>query len=133
MKLSEQDSIPLDKFINYALYDKEIGYYMRNNPFGSKGDFVTAPTISRLFSEIIGIWVITFWQSIGRPEKFNLIELGAGNGEMMEVMVETFRNFPDFFNSCQIKIHEKSKLLIETQKKKLNSKKIIWIKDLKKN
>ena len=132
MKLSEQDSIPLDKFINYALYDKEIGYYMRNNPFGSKGDFVTAPTISRLFSEIIGIWIITFWQSIGRPGKFNLIELGAGNGEMMEVMIETFRNFPDFFNSCQIKIHEKSKFLIETQKKKLNSKRIIWIKDLKK-
>ena len=73
MKLFNQDSIPLDRFINYALYEKEIGYYMNHDPFGNKGDFVTAPTISRLFSEIIGIWVITFWQSIGSPKKFNLI------------------------------------------------------------
>ena len=96
MKLSNKDSVPLDKFIDYALYDKEIGYYMSHNPFGSKGDFVTAPNISRLFSEIMGIWIITFWQSIGSPKKFNLIELGAGNGELMKVLIETFRNFPDF-------------------------------------
>jgi NADH dehydrogenase [ubiquinone] 1 alpha subcomplex assembly factor 7 len=132
MKLFNQGSIPLDRFINYALYDKEIGYYMSHDPFGSKGDFVTAPTISRLFSEIIGIWVITFWQSIGSPKKFNLIELGAGNAEMMKIMIETFRNFPDFFNSCEIKIHEKSNHLIQVQKKKLNFKKINWIKDFKK-
>ena len=132
MKLSNKDSVPLDKFIDYALYDKEIGYYMSHNPFGSKGDFVTAPNISRLFSEIMGIWIITFWQSIGSPKKFNLIELGAGNGEMMKVLIETFRNFPDFLKSCQIIIHKKSKYLIELQKKRINFNNIIWTKDIKK-
>ena len=48
-------SIPLDKFIDLALYDKKIGYYMKKSPFGKDGDFVTAPNISRLFSEVIAI------------------------------------------------------------------------------
>ena len=76
---------------------KKFGYYMKKNPFGKKGDFITAPNISRLFSEMIAIWIISFWQSLGSPKKFNLIELGAGNGEMMKIIIESFKNFPIFF------------------------------------
>ena len=47
---------------------------MKKNPFGKEGDFITAPNITRLFSEIIAIWIITFWKSIGSPKKFNLLE-----------------------------------------------------------
>ena len=88
--------LSLDKFINYALYDKNIGYYMKKNPFGNAGDFTTAPNISRLFSEMIAIWTVSYWQNLGSPKKFNLIELGAGNGEMMKVMIESFKKFPFF-------------------------------------
>ena len=70
---------------------------MKKNPFGKKGDFITAPNISRLFSEMIAIWILSFWQSLGSPKKFNLIELGAGNGEMMKIFIESFKNFPMFF------------------------------------
>lgn len=125
-------SLPLDKFINWALYDKQKGYYMKNNPFGKKGDFITAPGISRLFSEIVAIWVITFWQSLGSPKKFNLIELGSGNGEMMEILIESFKKFPNFLKSCNLIIHEKSQLLIKSQKKNINYKNIIWISNLNK-
>ena len=93
MKINSSNSLPLDKFIEWALYDKDLGYYMKKNPFGKEGDFVTAPNITRLFSEIVAIWVITFWKSIGSPKKFNLLELGAGNGEMMKVIAETLKNF----------------------------------------
>ena len=48
---------------------KNFGYYMKKNPFGKKGDFITAPNISRLFSEMIAIWTISFWQSLGSPKK----------------------------------------------------------------
>ena len=58
-------NLPLDQFIELALYDKVNGYYMKKNPFGKEGDFITAPNITRLFSEIIAIWVVTFWKSIG--------------------------------------------------------------------
>ena len=131
MKINRPTSLPLDKFIEFALYNKDSGYYMKKNPFGTDGDFITAPNITRIFSEIIAIWIITFWKSIGSPKKFNLIELGAGNGEMMRVINETLKNFPKCFNACNFIIHEKSKVLINQQKNNLNYKKIIWIKNLK--
>ena len=131
MKISKSTSLPLDKFIEWALYDKNSGYYIKKNPFGKDGDFITAPNITRLFSEIISIWVITFWESIGSPKKFNLIELGAGNGEMMRVITETLKNFPECYNACNFMIHEKSNFLINQQKKNLNAEKISWIKDIK--
>ena len=132
MKISKSTSLPLDKFIEWALYDKNSGYYIKKNPFGKEGDFITAPNITRLFSEIISIWAITFWESIGSPKKFNLIELGAGNGEMMRVITETLKNFPECYNACNFMIHEKSNFLINQQKKNLDSEKISWIKDIKK-
>ena len=122
MKLKKNYNLSLDQFIDLSLYDKKIGYYIKKNPFGKTGDFITAPNISRLFSEMIAIWVIGFWQSLGSPKKFNLIELGAGNGEMMKIIIESFQNFPIFFNACNFVIHEKSPSLIKTQKKKIKKK-----------
>ena len=107
MILKKNHKISLDKFINFCLYDKKHGYYMHKNPFGKDGDFTTAPNISRLFSEMIAIWTVSFWESLGSPNKFNLIELGAGNGEMMRIMLESFKKFPTFMRSCNIAIHEK--------------------------
>ena len=122
--------ISLDRFIEESLYNKKFGYYMKNDPFGKKGDFITAPNISILFSEMIVIWIISFWESLNCPKKFNLIELGAGNGEMMRVIVNTLNNFPQFQNSCNIKILEKSKLLKKKQKKIINNQKVKWLNDL---
>ena len=132
MIIKKDHKIPLDKFINYCLYNKNSGYYMNSNPFGITGDFTTAPNISRLFSEMIAIWTISFWKSLGSPKKFNLVELGAGNGEMMKVMIESFKKFPSFINCSNIFIFEKSPLLIREQKKNIKYKKIKWIKNLKK-
>ena len=132
MKLKNKINLSVDKFINLSLYNKKTGYYMKKNPFGKKGDFLTAPNISRLFSEMIAIWILSFWQSLGSPKKLNLIELGAGNGEMMKVMIESFQNFPIFLKSCNFIIHERSPSLIKIQKKKLKKNKIVWVSDLKK-
>ena len=131
MIIKNNFEISLDKFINFALYDKKKGYYMQKNPFGRKGDFITAPNISRMFSEMIAIWILGFWENLGNPKKINLVELGAGNGEMIKILLETFKKFPVFFNSCNILIHEKSLKLKKIQKDKLDKNKIIWISDLK--
>ncbi len=136
MQIKKNLNLPLDKFIDLSLYHKKFGYYMKKNPFGKKGDFITAPNISRLFSEMLAIWIITFWQSLGSPKKFNLIELGSGNGEMMNILIDSFKNFPTFFNACNFIIFEKSPRLIETQKKKLFNNKITWVlklNNIKKN
>ena len=130
---TDNRELPLDQFIELALYDKVEGYYMKKNPFGKEGDFITAPNITRVFSEIIAIWVVTFWKSLGSPKKFNLLELGAGNGEMIKVIIETLKNFPECFMNCNFQIHEKSDLLKEEQQLNLKSEKITWIEDIKKN
>ena len=132
MKINKPTSLPLDKFIEFALYDKNFGYYMKKNPFGKDGDFITAPNITRLFSEIIAIWIITFWKSLGSPKKFNLVELGAGNGEMMKVIITTLKNFPELYENCTFFIHEKSELLISQQQQNLQTENVIWINNLKK-
>ena len=130
MKNRNNDLITLDKFIEESLYNKKYGYYMKKDPFGKSGDFITAPNISILFSEMIAIWVISFWEKLDCPKKFNLVELGAGNGEMMRVLINTFNKFPQFENSCKIHILEKSELLKKTQKTNIKDTKIKWLNNL---
>ena len=60
MKINKYKYISLDKFVNKVLYDKKNGYYMNKNPIGEKGDFITAPNVSILFSEMVAIWCISF-------------------------------------------------------------------------
>ena len=131
MKIKKNSVLSLDNFINESLYNKKLGYYMKGNPFGGKGDFITSPNISVLFSEMIAIWIISFWESLNCPKQFNLIELGAGNGEMMSIMKNTFQKFPQFKNSCNINILEKSKHLRKIQKKIIKDSNIKWLDDLK--
>ena len=130
MKNKNNNLFTLDKFIEESLYNRKHGYYMKKNPFGESGDFITAPNISILFSEMIAIWIISFWEKLDCPKKFNLIELGAGNGEMMRVLVNTFNKFPQFKNSCKINILEKSELLQQTQKNNIKGTKIRWLNNL---
>tara|TARA_B100000902_G_scaffold374239_1_gene403044 strand:- start:288 stop:728 length:441 start_codon:yes stop_codon:yes gene_type:complete len=111
-------AIPVDKFIENVLFNKKIGYYSSKIPFGKTGDFLTAPGISNLFSEIIGIWLISTWNTLGKPKKFNIVELGPGNGELTKVLLRTFQQFPEFNEAANIFLYEKSDLLKNLQKKK---------------
>ena len=119
--------IPLDEFFDSILYDKKKGYYSKSNPFGSTGDFVTSPGISFIFSEIIAIWVISFWERIGKPKSFNIVELGPGDGKLSYVISKTFEKFPIFKRSLNHFLYEKSETLKKMQKKKLKMKKVKWI------
>ena len=132
MKISNNKHIPFDKFIDIALYHKKTGYYMKKNPFGKDGDFITAPNISILFSEMLAIWCLAFWEHLGCPKKINIIELGAGNGEMMYQMIKVFERFNKFRESSNYFILEKSQFLKKIQKKKLNSHKITWLNSINK-
>tara|TARA_B100000029_G_scaffold141828_1_gene137045 strand:- start:865 stop:1908 length:1044 start_codon:yes stop_codon:yes gene_type:complete len=131
MFLKNNSKIPLDKFINKALYDTNNGYYMNKNPIGHKGDFMTSPNISILFSEMITIWLISFWENIGCPKNINIIELGAGNGEMMLQILKSIEKFNKFKSSSNFFIYEKSPYLKKLQKNKINFKNIKWIKNLR--
>ena len=125
-------ALPVDKFFENVLFDKKIGYYSSKLPFGNKGDFLTSPGISNLFSEIIGIWLISTWNTLGKPKKFNIVELGPGDGDLTKVLVKTFQKFPEFNRATNIFLYEKSKLLRNLQKKNIDSSRIKWIKSFSK-
>jgi NADH dehydrogenase [ubiquinone] 1 alpha subcomplex assembly factor 7 len=122
-------AIPVDKFIENVLYNKKVGYYSSKIPFGKKGDFLTAPGISNLFSEIIGIWFVSTWDTLGRPKKFNIVELGPGDGSLTKILIKTFEQFPIFNKATNIFLYEKSNLLQKLQKKNINNLKVKWIKN----
>ena len=126
----ENFKIPLDKFINTALYHPKKGYYMKKIPFGHSGDFITAPNISKIFSEMIFIWLISYWEKIYKNGKINIVELGAGNGEMMLQILTSSKRFNKFYKVCDFIIYEKSKKLIHLQKQKLKNFKVKWLKNL---
>ena len=121
--------IPVDELVQKVLYEPNIGYYSKKIPFGRQGDFVTAPTISNLFSEIISIWIVSAWEKLGKPKKFNFVELGPGDGSLSRILINTFKKFPNINKSINIFLYEKSDLLKKVQKKRLKNSKVRWIKN----
>ena len=130
--LKEKKSIPLDQFINISLYNKKSGYYMKKNPFGKNGDFITAPLISNLFAEMIAVWCVSFWENLGRPKKILLVELGPGDGTLCIDLLKAFKRFKNFYDSLEINLLEISDKLSKIQKKKIINNKVKWIKKINK-
>tara|TARA_B100001996_G_C18656853_1_gene591524 strand:- start:213 stop:1256 length:1044 start_codon:yes stop_codon:yes gene_type:complete len=128
--VKETQIIPLDKFVENALYNENYGYYSKKNPFGKSGDYVTAPNISFLFSEMIAIWIISYWENLEKPKKFNIVELGPGNGDLCKVLIKTFKNFPNFYKNIKIFLYERSEYLKKIQKSKIKEKKVSWLKNI---
>ncbi len=120
--------LTVDKFIDEALYNKKSGYYFNKNPLGKSGDFITAPKVSPIFSEIITIWMISFWIKIGRPKNFSVVELGPGDGTFSKTLLRVSKKFPLFQKALKLSLFEKSEKLIKIQKKNIKGKNIKWIK-----
>ena len=129
--LDTEKLIPVDEFIEKALYHPKIGYYTKKLPFGKEGDFVTAPIISNLFSEIVTIWLISCWEKFGKPKSFNFVELGPGDGSFTKVLVDTIKNFADFNKCLNIFLYEKSDFLKRLQIKKIDDSRVKWINNFK--
>ena len=124
--------ISLDTYLDKALYDKNFGYYQKKDPFGIDGDFITAPNISNLFSEMIAIWIVSFWEKLNKPKNLNFVELGPGNADFCLNFVRTIKKFPKVYNSIKIHLYERSKILEKLQKKRLSNENIYWIRNIKK-
>ena len=124
--------LPLDEFLENVLYDKKFGYYASRLPFGEKGDFITAPKISFIFSEMIAIWIISTWELFGKPKNFNIVELGPGDGSLTKILLRSFKKFPEFNSSKKIFLYEKSDYLKKIQKKNISDKDIDWVNNFNK-
>ena len=123
--------LPVDNFFKNVLYDKKYGYYSTQFPFGGRGDFITSPKISNLFSEIIAIWIISCWESFGKPKNFNIVELGPGDGSLTNILLRSFEKFPEFNSIKKLFLYEESEFLRKIQKKKIHGD-VKWINDFNK-
>ena len=128
--LKKKKFIPLDEFINIALYHSKSGYYNKNYPFGKKGDFITSPLISNLFGEMIAVWCVAYWEHLKKPKKIILVELGPGDGSLCKILLNTFKKFNKFYNCVEIKLLEISKKLKRVQQKNISNKKVKWINNI---
>jgi len=82
-RIATTGSISVAEYMAEALGHPEHGYYMRRDPFGRAGDFTTAPEVSQMFGELIGLWCRVMWEAMDRPAPFDLVELGPGRGTLM--------------------------------------------------
>lgn len=103
-------------YMSQCLGHPEHGYYVKSNPFGASGDFVTAPEISQLFGEMAGLWLLNQWVSMGQPKAFDLVEIGPGAGTLMADILRTSGKFPDFNNAITVNLVETSPILTQKQR-----------------
>jgi SAM-dependent MidA family methyltransferase len=103
-----------------CLYDPDEGYYTTREPFGVSGDFTTAPEISQMFGELVAVWLLTVWRSLGQPLPATLAEIGPGRGTLMKDMLRTLdRIGPEFAGSLRVAMVETSPRLVSVQRSTL--------------
>ena len=112
-----------------ALNHPDWGYYQTKDPFGAAGDFITAPEISQVFGELIGLWLATAWQDAGRPDPFRLVELGPGRGQLMADLVRASAKAPGFLDAADIHLVESSQRLRDLQREQLPGLNVTWHED----
>ena len=124
-----QGPISVAHYMAIALTDPESGYYMRCDPLGR--DFITAPEVSQIFGELIGLFFVQAWEDRGRPRRFHLVELGPGRGTLMADLLRTAKIRPGFGDAAQITLIEASPVLRDIQAKTLTGAQVAWRKDLR--
>jgi NADH dehydrogenase [ubiquinone] 1 alpha subcomplex assembly factor 7 len=123
--IEAEGPMPLDRYMSLCLGHPQHGYYMTRDPFGALGDFTTAPEISQVFGEMIGVWCVNAWMNLGRPTPFALVELGPGRGTLMADLLRAAKAEPEFMDAVEIHLVEMSPVLQRIQREKLGDR-VTW-------
>jgi NADH dehydrogenase [ubiquinone] 1 alpha subcomplex assembly factor 7 len=123
-KIKKNGRLNVAEFIQICQFEND-GYYLKNNPIGRANDFITSPEISQMFGEVLGIFLISYWEKKIK-KKFNLVELGPGKGTLLKDILRTSSVNQKFLNSMRLTLIEKNKSLIDIQKEIMNFQKITW-------
>lgn len=129
-RITLEGPMRLDDYISTCLLHPTKGYYTTRAPFGAAGDFVTAPEISQIFGEMIGLCLAQSWLDIGAPEAFSLVELGPGRGTLMADAMRACQNVPGFLEAAAVHLVEASPSLRQQQKVTLQGHLVRWIDNL---
>jgi NADH dehydrogenase [ubiquinone] 1 alpha subcomplex assembly factor 7 len=117
--IAQEGPISLERYMSLALSHPRYGYYATREPFGATGDFITAPEISQMFGELIGLWAAEVWRLAGAPMPMRLVELGPGRGTLMADALRALQNVHAFADAIEVHLVETSPRLIEAQRTRL--------------
>lgn len=119
-------------YVTRCLHDPTDGYYATRPALGEGGDFITAPLITQMFGELIGLWAVEAWQRLGAPERFRLVEVGPGDGTLMDDALRAARVVPGFLEACDLILIEPSRPLRDIQAGRLAQADVSprWVKTL---
>jgi SAM-dependent MidA family methyltransferase len=113
--------MPIGQYMSICLTDPQHGYYVTRDPLGRGGDFTTAPEVSQMFGELIGLWMVSVWQQMGSPENIRIVELGPGRGTMMNDAMRAAKVMPAFTKAAVLHLVEISPALQAIQEQTLSA------------
>ena len=138
-RIETEGPLSVADYMALCLTHPSQGYYTSRQPIGGhqsdsrkSGDFITAPEVSQMYGELIGVWGMQVWQALGCPNSFNLVELGPGRGTLMADLLRAGKTLPGFTKGAKIKLLEISPTLQKQQRKALDGLAIPpeWISDI---
>jgi NADH dehydrogenase [ubiquinone] 1 alpha subcomplex assembly factor 7 len=125
-EIRQTGPISTARFMDLALNHPTLGYYARHDPLGAAGDFVTAPEISQVFGELVGLWLARAWSELGRPDPCLLVELGPGRGTLMADLLRAAAQVPGFRAALRLHLVETSERLRTLQRARLAGETVQW-------
>ncbi len=120
-RIRSEGPLPVSVFMAEALLDPMAGFYATKDPLSAGGDFITAPEISQMFGELVGLWAAEVWGQMGAPDSVRLIEVGPGTGRMMSDVLRAARAAPGFLDAASLHLVEASAALKMVQARTLAS------------
>jgi NADH dehydrogenase [ubiquinone] 1 alpha subcomplex assembly factor 7 len=111
--------MPVWRYMELCLTHPKHGYYVSRDPLGREGDFTTAPEVSQMFGELLGLWAASVWKAMGSPPLLRLVELGPGRGTMMADALRALRVLPPLYQALSVHLVEINPVLREKQRASL--------------
>ena len=125
-RIEANGPMTLAEYMGLCLMHPEHGYYTTRDPLGAAGDFTTAPEISQIFGEMLGLCLAQAWRDQGAPPHIALAELGPGRGTLMADMLRATRAVPGFHAAIELHLVEASPPLRRAQQSTLRAHAVTW-------
>ncbi|WP_119300488.1 class I SAM-dependent methyltransferase [Dongia deserti] len=129
-RIAASGPVTVAEFMRIALAEQGTGYYATRDPLGGAGDFITAPEISQMFGELLGLWCVDSWERAGAPDPFLLVELGPGRGTLMADALRAAKVRRPFLSAMRLHLVEISRPLRALQEQRLGAFHPLWHDDL---
>jgi SAM-dependent MidA family methyltransferase len=123
-RIARDGPLTVEAYMQACLSDAASGAYASRQPIGAAGDFTTAPEISQIFGELLGLWAVALWQSMGEPSRVTVAELGPGRGTLMADALRAWRGMPKFLDRVSLALIETSPVMAEAQRNALKDARV---------